>query len=94
MIIFYFLKRYQTIVRHKYSKEMNRTIRSKVLIFIMKIFDWNANFRFSSRFMNTMVVSLITLYYVFIQTAYLLLYLIAVFNKYIPGKSSLIILLI
>ena len=80
------IKRYQIVAEHKYSKEVTKMTTSMILSFIKKIFDWNSTFGFSSRFMNTMVVSLVTLYYVFVQLAYAVFYLLALFNKFVPSK--------
>ncbi len=57
--------------KYKYSEivEINRP-KKLMSLFKRLIYDWKDHFRFSSRFVNSVVVAFVTLYYFFIITAY------------------------
>ncbi len=55
-----------------------------MIFFFQKAFNLNANFHFSSRFTNTIVVALIALYYFMITVSYLLSYISSAVLNSIP----------
>ena len=69
-------KSFKTFENYEYSKLKieNKNILAKVKNIFKKLLDWDANFRFTSRFMNTMLVALVALYYFVIYLSYLMAY--------------------
>ena len=69
-------KSFKTFEKYEYSKLKieNKSVLAKVKNFVKKLLDWDANFRFTSRFMNTMLVALVALYYFVIFLSYVMAY--------------------
>ena len=62
--------------------------KSKIVnLFRTHIYDWNPNFRFTSRFINTIVVANVALYFVFL----FLLYLVAILVTLITDLDNLVL---
>ena len=62
-----------------------RTFKTKCARTLKHIFKWDTNFRFSSRVVNTLVVSFVALYYFVIVLTYAISYLVSNFTSYIPN---------
>jgi hypothetical protein len=64
--------------------EEDKSYKTMFLNFLKKTFDWHPNFRFSSRFINTMVAALCVLYYFILFVSYQFAYYSSLLISILP----------
>jgi hypothetical protein len=74
-------------VDEKYSLESLKTTAKKKGLVRKYIYDWQSDFRFSSRFVNTHVVAIITLYHFFVFVLYHLVDFSVLIDNYLPDSA-------
>ena len=78
---------FNQVKHHEYLIECveERNFKTKLARTLKYIFKWDTNFRFSSRVVNTLVVSFVALYYFVVVLTYTISYLASSLTSYIPN---------
>jgi hypothetical protein len=84
-------KTFQKIKKHYYLTEKveKKGIGIKLLSVFKSLFSWDPYFRFSSRVVNTLVVTFVVLYYIVIFWTYFIAYNSKYFTNLIPEEVDL-----
>ena len=79
-------KSFKKLKKYTFSvaKVERKDFRAKVENILRKVLSWDNNFRFTSRYMNTLVVSLVVLYYFVLWITYTLAYWSVYLTTYLP----------
>ena len=80
------------IKKYDYFKHqtLDSSFLSKILNFLKKKLDWDDNFRFTARFMNTIVVAVVSLYYFVLYLSYNMAYLGSIVSTYLDTALKFI----
>lgn len=63
-----------------------KNLPAKIISILKKVLKWDPNFRFSSRVVNSLVVSFVSLYYVVLMITYEISYYVNYLAMYIPDS--------
>jgi len=80
-------RRFYKIKKHRYltaCEEGKRNFQTKLASTLKSLIDWDSNFRFSSRVINTLTVSFVALYYFVLIVSYFISYSINYYASFIP----------
>ena len=80
------------IKKYDYFKHqtLDKSFYSKIVNFFKKKIDWDDNFRFTARFMNTIVVAVVSLYYFVLYLSYNMAYLGSIVSTYLDTALKFI----
>ena len=79
-------KHLKRLNKYQYTTVEKKNFVTKVISIVKRIFKWDSNFRFSSRVINTFVVSFVALYYFLISITYQISYYVITLANYIPNS--------
>jgi len=84
-------KNFKKIKKHNYLNESieKKNFGSKIISIAKRVVSWDPNFKYSSRVVNTLVVSFIVLYYFVLYMSYQLAYYTSYFSSLLPDDVDL-----